>query len=81
MTCVLTAIMTTIEVAISTGSIGISHTGLGVSEYGISMHRDTVGASMHRELYSVTPWGFPQHGGFHTSYTSLKMPRLVFDPV
>ena len=61
MTCVLTAIMTTIAVAISTGSMMVSHTGLGVSEYGISLHRNTIGASMHRQLYSDTQWGFPQH--------------------
>ena len=55
MTCVLTAIMTTIEVAISTGSMGVSHTRIGVTEYGISMHRNTIGASMHREPYSDIP--------------------------
>ena len=69
MTCFLTTIKTTIEVAISTGSMGVSHTGVGVSEYGVSMHINTIGASTHRELYSDTPWGFPQHGGFHASYT------------
>ena len=69
MTCVSTAITTTIVVAISTRSMGVSHTGKGVSQYSVSMHRNTVGASMHRELYSDTPWGFPQHGGFHASYT------------
>ena len=34
----LTAIMTTIVVAVSTRSMGVSHTGISVSEYGISMH-------------------------------------------
>ena len=56
----MTCVSTTIVVAISTGSMGVSHTGIGVSEYGISVHRNTVGASTHRELYLDTPWGFPQ---------------------
>ena len=69
MVCFSTTITTTIAVAISTGSMGVSHAGIGISEYSVSMHKNTVGASRHREPYSETPWGFPQHGGFHTSYT------------
>ena len=73
MVCFSTTIMTTIVVAISTRSMGVSHTGIGVSKYGISMHKNTVGASTHREPYSETVWGFPQHGGFHASYTGTVL--------
>ena len=69
---------TTIAVAISAESMGVSHTGIGVSEYSISMHTNTIGTSMHRELYSETPWGVPQHGGFHASYTGCLSMTLTF---
>ena len=64
MTTSMTAIADTIPVATSTGSTGASHTDLGVYEYGFSMCGNTLGVSMHRELSSYTPWGFPEHGGF-----------------
>ena len=57
-----TAIADTIPVATSTGSMGASHTGLGVYEYGFSMRGNTQGVSTHREPFSYTPWGFPEHG-------------------
>ena len=72
MTTNLTAIVDTISVATSTGSMGASHTGLVVSEYGISMHGNTLGASTHREPFSGTPWEFPEHRGFQVSYTSRQ---------
>ena len=33
------------------------------------MHGNTLGVSTHREPFSYTPWGFPEHGGFPASYT------------
>ena len=68
----MTAIADTILVATLTGSMLVSHTGLGVYEYGVSMHGNTIGVSLHRELFSYTPQGFPEHGGFWASYTSLQ---------
>ena len=69
MTTNMTAIVDTILVATSTRSMVASHTGLGVYEYGISMHGNTIGVSTHREPFSYTLWGFPEHGGFQASYT------------
>ena len=69
MTTSTTAIADTIPVATSTKSMEASHTGLGVYEYSFSMHGNTLGVSMHREPFSYTPWGFPEHGGFPASYT------------
>ena len=77
MTTIMTAITDTIPVAISTGSIGASHTGLGVYENGFSMHGNTLGVSMHRELFSYTLWGFPENGGFPASYTGSRMKILL----
>ena len=71
MTTNSTAIVDIISVATSTGSNGASHTGLVVSEYSVSMHGNTPGASTHREPFSGTPWGFPEDGGFQASYTSF----------
>ena len=68
MTTNTTAIVDTISVATSIGSMVASHTGLGVYEYGISMWGNTIGVSPHREPFSYTPWGFPEHGGFWASY-------------
>ena len=59
MTINTTVIRDTILVATSTGSMGASHTGLGVYEYGFSMRGNTLGVSTHREPFSYTPWGFP----------------------
>ena len=70
MTITTTAIAGTIQVVTSTGSMGASHTGLGVYEYGFSMRGNTLGVSTHREPFSYTPWGFPEHEGFLASYTS-----------
>ena len=69
MTINMTAIVDTIPVATSTGSMGASHTGLGVYEYGFSMRGNTLGVSTHREPFSYTPWGFPEHAGFPASYS------------
>ena len=74
MTINTTAIADTIPVATSTGSMGASHTGLAVYEYGFSMRGNTLGVSMHREPFSYTPWGFPEHGGFLASYTRKCSP-------
>ena len=68
MTTSMTAIADTILVVTSTRSMGASHTGLGVYEYSFSMRGNTLGVSTHRELFSYTPWGFPEHGGFPASY-------------
>ena len=54
--------------------MGASHTGLGVYEYGFSMRGNILGVSMHREPFSYTPWGFPEHGGFPASYTGTGKP-------
>ena len=64
MTTSTTAIVDTIPVATSTGSMGASHTGF-------SMCGNTLGVSTHREPFSYTPWGFPEHGGFPASYTGI----------
>ena len=69
MTTSMTAIADTILVATSTGSMGASHTGLEVYEYGFSMCGNTLGVLTHREPFSYTPRGFPEHGGFPASYT------------
>ena len=69
MTTSMTAIADTILVATSTGSMGASHTGLGVHEYGFSMRGNTLGVSTHGEPFLYTPWGFPEHGGLPASYT------------
>ena len=71
MTINTTAIADTIPVATSTGSMGASHTGLGVYEYGFSMRGNTLGVSTHREPFSYTLWGFPEHEGFPASYTGI----------
>ena len=71
MTINTTAIADTILVATSTRSMGASHTGLGVYEYSFSMHGNTLGVSTHREPFSYTPWGFPEHRGFPASYTGI----------
>ena len=76
MTTSTTAIADTVPVATSTGSMGASHTGLGVYEYGFSMHGNTLGVSTLRELFLYTPWGFPEHGGFPASYTGSPLPLL-----
>ena len=67
-----TAIVDTIPVATSTGSMGASHTGIGVYKYGFSMRGNNLGVSTHREPFSYTPWGFPEHGGFPVSYTGSR---------
>ena len=65
----MTTNTTAIVDTISTGGMGASHTGLGAYEYGVSMRGNTRGVSTHREPFSYTPWGFPEHGGFPVSYT------------
>ena len=79
MTTSTTVIADTIPVATSTGSMGASHTGLGVYEYGFSMCGNTLGVSKHRGPFSYTPWGFPEHGGFPASYTGSRWGQ--FSPV
>ena len=78
MTITMTATADTITVATSTGSMGASHTGLGVYEYGSSMRGNTLRVSTHREPFSYTPWGFPEHGGFPASYTRIEYPTVGF---
>ena len=67
MTTSTTAIVDTILVATSTGSMGASHTGLGVYEHGFSMRGNTLGVSMHREPFSYT------HGGFQNMEVSWHL--------
>ena len=71
------AIVDTILVATSTGSMGASHTALGVYEYGFSMYGNTLGVSTHREPFSYTPWGFPEDGSFPASYTGTIWTKSI----
>ena len=77
MTTSTTAIVDTIPVATSTGSMEASHTGLGVYEYSFSIHGNTIGVSMHREPFSYTPWGFPEHGGFPASHRVYVIQLII----